>query len=226
MRVLGIHKGRPAAILALAGCLGLSGCDLFSSAPEADVPKPQTLNPESDLFNTLPHRAFTLTEGIIRGGKDTVFTPRDLHIVLVGDTVIGGTSRRHVEWEFSPAPAGALALLGLNPARLFFDTTILPDPGPALRFPDTPRVGWTLDTTVGDLRFVRKYAGVQTIKAAGRYHECWAFSESTYLSDTEVSTGTYWLGASGLVLHRQEWKAYAPSGTLGGTFWRETLAAN
>ncbi|MCD6023557.1 MAG: hypothetical protein K0Q91_473 [Fibrobacteria bacterium] len=221
------YKGAPAAIFALAGSLWLTGCNLFSSdPPDVDIHKSAAVNPESDLFNTASQRTFSVTEGILRAGKDTVFAVRDLQITRVGDTVVGGVSRKHVAVQTSPAPSGALALLGLNPDRLFFDSTVILDPGPALRFPDTPRAGWALDTTVGDLRFVRAFGGSATVKAAGLYHDCWVFSESVYWNGALVSTGNYYFGGWGLVLHRQEWKAYAPAAITGGTFWREIRAAN
>ena len=218
------------AVFRLAGALclslALSGCIFGNDSPDVDIRKPSTLSPENDLFAAGSSRIFSLSEGIIRTGKDTVFAVGNLVIHGVGDTVIGGETRRQVVVETSPAPAAVLSRLGLDPARLFFDTVALPDPGPGLRFPDTPVIGWRLDTTIGELHHVRRLTGVKTIKAAGQYQECWVFADSTYLGATAVTTGSYYMGARGLVLLRQEWPNYAPASLTGGTFWRETRAAN
>ncbi len=227
MNIFGMKKGGLTAVLVVAGCLCLTGCNIFGSgAPEADVDRPVTLHPETDMFSNGNLRSYQISEGIMRVGKDTSFTNRFLEISRLGDTVLGGATIPRVEIGTSPAPAAALALLGLNPTRVFFDSINIPDPGPALRFPDTPHVGWSLDTTVGDLRHVRRLTGARDVKAAGQRHDCWVFQDSTYWGSTAVSTGTYWVGAKGVVLHRQEWAAYAPSGITGGVFWRETRAAN
>ena len=214
-----------ALILALVGCLGISGC-LFDSGTTVDIPKPAALNPEHDLFSVGSPRLFSVNEGIIRAGKDTTFEVRTLTLSSLGDTLIGGLTKNRVAFATSPAPAAALTLLGLNATRISFDTVAIPDPGPGLRFPDSPYVGWSLDTTVGALRYKRALTAVQTVRAAGQNQRCWVFSDSTYWNGAGVSKGTYWMGATGLVKHRLEWKPYAPSTLTGGTFWREVRAEN
>jgi hypothetical protein len=207
MRIIRVNKGGVSAGLKSAGGLFLllfmAACDLPYSPEAVDVPRPVALNPEKDIFSTNHFRIYRISEGI---------------------TLIGGNLLTRVELE--TAPAAALALLGLNPTRLFFDTLAVPDPGPALRFPDTPHVGWSLDTTLGEMRHVRRFTKVENVEAAGKNQQCWVFADSTYLGGVPVSGSTYWMGATGLVRHRQEWKSYAPSGITGGMFWREIKAGN
>ena len=207
--------------------LALTGCNIFDfGPPDADIGRPVTLHPEAYIFANGDERVFQVTEGIIRIGKDTTFAIRSLEFSRLGDTLIGGDVLTRVEAGAAPAPASVLSILGLRSTRLFFDTVNIPDPGPALRFPDTPKIGWSLDTNVGDLRHVRRFAGIHDVKAAGKLHECWVFKDSTYLGSAAVSTETYWMGARGLILHRQEWPSFGPALITGGTLWRETRAAN
>jgi hypothetical protein len=124
----------------------------------------------------------------------------------------------------NPAPAAALARLGIRPGRTYFDSSAIPDPGPNLRFPETPVVGWRLDTTSGDLRFVRRLARVETINMAGKRQQCWAFAESTYWGGNLLGTGTTWMGRTGLVRHRSEWSGFVPSPSTAGTLFREITA--
>ena len=216
-----------ASAIACGLALFLTGCNIFDfGPPDADIGRPATLHPEADIFASGDDRVFQISEGIIRIGRDTTFATRSLEFSRLGDTLIGGVALTRVEAGTAPAPASVLTLLGLRSTRLFFDTVNIPDPGPALRFPDTPKAGWSLDTTVGDLRHVRRMTGIENIKAAGKRHECWVFKDSTYLGTTALSTETYWMGARGLVLHRQEWPSYSPTVITGGTLWRETLVAN
>lgn len=213
---------------ALLTALLLTGCDFLGlgGGTTVDVVKPVTIHPEADLFAANAARSFSVTEGIVRDGRDTTFTEGLLQITALGDTMVGGKTLKRVTLASSPARNAALTQLGLNPARLLYDTAALPDPGPGLRFPDSPYVSWSLDTTVGDLRHVRRLNKVETIKAAGLNQQCWVFTDSVYWNALPVAKETYWMGATGLVKHRREWAGYAPAGMTGGTLWREVKASN
>jgi predicted small secreted protein len=229
MRFLRLRNGRSAtpALAVFSVALLLAGCNLLGGGgTDIDVIKPVTLHPESDLFQDATMRSYSLTEGVVRSGKDTTFTARTLEITALGDTTIDGILKRRLSIAGGTAPAAALSQLGLNPAHWLFDTVALPDPGPGLRFPDSPKVGWSLDTTVGALRHVRRLTQVETVRAATRNIQCWVFSDSVYWGAKPVALETYWLGANGLVKHRREWKDHVPSGTPSGTLWRELRATN
>src|SRR5690606_41049507 len=51
----------------------------------------------------------------------------------------------------TPAPTAFLTRLGLRADRVQVDTLLVPDPGPSYRFPETPVLGWRLDTTAHGL---------------------------------------------------------------------------
>jgi hypothetical protein len=210
--------------LALAASLALGGCIFGDDAPF--VGKPATLSPENDLFSESDVRAYSWTEGIDRGKRDTILNEGSLTVTRTGDSV-GAGGEIFVRLTLS-SPAGAAAeagQLGLDPARLLLDSVHARDPGSSLRFPTAPVVGWRLDTTVGDLRFVRVLTRTQTVRSLGKDVQCWVFAESTYWGNQPIAYGRYWMGKTGLVRHRREWKSYEPGDEVaGGTLWREIKA--
>lgn len=222
--------------IALAGLLlslplaGLSGC-LFDSPPPKAIPRPSILNPEVDAFLKTTARTYTWSESFRRAGKtDTVLAQGSFEVSSLRDTLIGGETRPFFDLpSFSasnPAPAAALSRAGFRASRVHFDTVRVPDPGPSYRFPDTPAVGWRLDTIVGDLRFVRQLKGVETITQYGVRHQTWAFAESTWWQDESsvlLGTGTTWMGRTGLVRHQSLWPGF-PSHVGEGTLVRTVIA--
>ena len=217
-------KLAPWAALGISAVLG--GCIFGDDPVKVDIAKPVVLSPESDFFAASSSRLFSVTEGIVREGKDTTFSARTLELTTIGDTVVGAATLKRVAFTGSPAPASALALLGLNAARLYFDTVNLPDPGPGLRYPDSPYVGWSLDTTVGELRHERVLTKVENVSAAGLVQRCWVFTDKVSWSDQMISTSKIWIGARGVVKQRAEWTSFSPALFMGGTFWRELKALN
>lgn len=222
VRVLGV----------LGAVLLLSACDLFDGrkSPSA-IPRPSTLTPEADMFRDTDLRTYTWLEELRRDGKsDSVLGLGSFRITYARDTLVSGSLRPFFDVSASftvarPAPASFLTRLGVRADRVHVDTTRVPDPGPAYRFPEDPGLGWRLDTIVNDLRFVRLLNRMETISQAGVRHETWAFAESTWWAGTPVllGTGTTWMGRTGLVRHQSLWPGYA-SGTGVGTLVR-TLSA-
>lgn len=212
----------------------LGGCNLFDSGGDSVLAKPATLQPEQDAFTKSASRTYTWDESLRRSGKsDSLLAETILVAARLGDTVIGGVSRTrlNISRRFStgPAPAATLARLGFRPGRTVFDSTVLPDPGPGLPFPDAPALGWRLDTTVGELRFVRVLDRVETVKQSGKGYECWTFAESTYWVGDQpaaalIGAGTTWMGARGLVKHQSAWSGFAPNPENAGTLFREITA--
>lgn len=220
-----VSRGAPrllGAALALAS-LGLGGC-IFDDDPPF-VRKPATLSPEMDLFAEGSLRAFSWTEGLARGDRDTVLGTATLRITRLGDSVVANDTFVRVAFSSTNGAAAEASQLGLDPARLLLDSAHSLDAGPSLRFPSKPVVGWTLDTAVGDLRFVRTLTGTQTVRSLGKDVQCWVFAESTYWGHHPIAYGRYWIGRTGLVRHRREWKSFEPGdGVTGGTLWREIKA--
>jgi hypothetical protein len=215
-----LHAAARTALAALTA-LGLAGCDLF----EADRPfvrKPAVLSPETDMFSANALRHYSWTEGLLRGKKDSTLRVGSLSATRTGDSIAGGDTLVRVSFSSTPGAAAEAVQLGLNPARLILDSVHGLDAGPAIGFPAAPALGWRLDTTLGDLRFVRHLTKTQVLRSLGKDVECWVFAESTYWGGHRVATGTYWMGATGLVRHRREWPEWQPSGgEVAGTLWRE-----
>jgi hypothetical protein len=232
-----------AAFLLAAGTV-LSGCDLFGlNDPDPFIAKPQTLQPEIDAFADDSVRTYIWTESLRRDGDedDSTLTTLYLEARSPGDTIIGDSLRPRLTLlptfgngssnppfsANSPAPSSVLTRLGFHPERVVFDQVGIPEAGPALPFPALPATGWRLDTTVGDIRFVRVLTRVQTIKQSGKRHETWAFAESTYVSGNSgvlLGSGTTWMGRNGLVRHRSTWLAFEPSTATAGFLYREIIA--
>lgn len=213
--------------------LTLAGCLFDDEPPAKAIPRPSTLDPETDAFRDANVRQYSWTENLVRAGKtDTLLSQGSYELRYTRDTVLAGETRPFFDLSASytansPAPASLLARSGFRPARVHFDTLRMPDPGPSYRFPDTPLVGWRLDTVVGDVRFVRRLKGVETIAQYGRRHETWAFAESTWWQgDAPVlmGVGITWMGRTGLVKHESRWPGF-PSSAGQGTL-RRTLVAS
>jgi hypothetical protein len=184
------------------------------------------LSPEADAFLRADTRTYTWVEALRRSGKsDTVFSLTTFEVTRTGDTVLGGSQRPFldVSENFTTiAPTALFTRLGFRSHAIHFDTALVPDPGPAFRFPDTPSATWRLDTTVGDTRFVRLLKGTAVLSQSGQRIETWAFAESTWWnqgSPVLISTGTTWMGSSGLVRHESLWTgAVTLTGETGSMF--------
>ena len=207
----------------------LSGCGLFEDEADPFVPKPSTLHPEADAFSQSQTRNYVWRESLRRGSTDSLLQQTTLQAEHVGDTLIDGSllpSLSITALSYAgPAPAAVVTRLGLRPNQVALDTLAVPDPGPSLRFPVTPALGWRLDTLSGDLRFVRVLDDIETLNLLGKRQECWAFAESTFQSDgTLLGTGTTWMGPTGLVRHRSEWRDFSPTTASAGSLFREITA--
>ncbi len=217
----------PTRLLFVAAALLASGCDLFDGGKGPPViARPSTLTPEADTFRDKDLRRYTWFEELRRDGKpDTTLGLGSFEITWTRDTVVAGELKPFfdVSSSFStanPAPTAFLTRLGLRAERVHVDTLRVPDPGPSYRFPETPVLGWRLDTTVHGLRFVRLLNRVETITQSGMRHQTWAFAESTWWAGTPailLGTGTTWMGRTGLVKHQSLWPGHvatAGAGTL------------
>ena len=215
-------------LLAAAGLL-LAGCDLVGGGSDPLVSKPTTLRPESDAFAQIASRTYLWKDNLRRTGRaDSLLADFSLAGTRGADTVIGGDTLVRIDFESitsdGPLAAGVITRLGFRPGKLRFDSLVVPDPGPDLPFPETPVIGWRLDTTLGDLRFVRELRGVETVRLTGTRYECWTFAESTWRAEDLLGTGTTWMGRTGLVRHRSEWPGLALSTGLTGSLFREITA--
>lgn len=221
------------ALMAVAASV-LAGCNLFgSNSSTPAIPKPATLNPQTDTFGQRDTRVYSWLEELVRPGQADSLIAIATASIRFTDSVIGGVSRPFYDVQASftrtnPAPAGLFARLGFVPAAANYDTVRVPDPGPALRFPATPTAGWRLDTIVEGLRFVRVLTGAATIDVAGLRYETWAFAESTWWNDNApelVSTANLYMGRDGLVKSVSNRMNYSLNGAAPATL-RRTLQAN
>jgi hypothetical protein len=219
------------ALCVAAGML-LGGCDLFGLGEESDryLEKPATLQPERDTFLKKSTRIYTWDESLRRPGKsDSLIQNIQLGATRTSLGYIGDSIRPRVDFyrqlSVGTAPVAALTRLGLHVQRVIFDTLDLPDPGPGLPFPGVPSLGWRLDTTVGEMRFVRVLDRIETIKQGRTQYQCWAFAESTFWAGeanaAPIGTGTTWMGARGLARHQSEWTDFHIPSTTSGTLVRE-----
>jgi hypothetical protein len=220
-------------VTALGACAGLvlGGCDFLGLGSEGDTyyEKPATLQPERDTFLKRSTRIYTWNESLRRPGEDDSL----IQNILLGATrtsfgYVGDSIQPRVDFyrqlSLGVAPVAALTRLGLNAQRMIFDTLDVPEPGPGLRFPVEPALGWRLDTTVGEIRFVRVLTHIETIKQGKTQYQCWAFAESTYWAGettAAIGTGMTWMGARGLARHRSEWTDFHMPSTTSGTLFRQ-----
>jgi hypothetical protein len=223
-------------VTALGACAGLllGGCDLFGLGSEGDtfLEKPVILQPERDTFFKKSTRVYTWDESLRRTGKDdSLIHSFMLAAYRTSYGYVGDSIRPRVDFyrqlSVGTAPVATLTRLGLHPDRMIFDTLDLPDPGPGLPFPVEPALGWRLDTTVGEMRFVRVLDRIETIKQGKIRYECWAFAESTYWAGETtpaIGTGVTWMGARGLVRHRSEWTDFHIPSTTSGTLFRQIVS--
>lgn len=207
----------------------LSGCDLLGGGSDPFVPKPAALHPESDAFAEAATRTYLWKENLRRTGMtDSLLADYSLQATRGADSVTGNDTLAGIGIDpmtyDGPAPTAVITRLGFRPGKVRVDSLMVPDPGPDLRFPEIPVIGWRLDTTIGDLRFVRALGGVETIRLSGKRYECWAFAESTWRAGALLGTGVTWMGRKGLVRHRSEWTGLALSAGPSGTFFREITA--
>jgi hypothetical protein len=218
--------------MAAGMALVLSGCLFDSPSSGKTVPRPSTFNPEEDAFRSATSRQYTWLEELeFADQQDTVLSMGSFELRHTRDTLLAGETRPFFDVSASftvnaPAPGSLLARAGFRASRVHFDSLRMPDPGPSYRFPDTPSAGWRLDTTVGDVRFVRRLKGAETISQYGVRHETWAFAESTWWQgDAPVllGTGTSWMGRTGLVKHLSRWPGYV-SAFGAGTLRRSLMA--
>jgi hypothetical protein len=152
-----------------------------------------------------------------------------VHVARTGDTLVGTETLPRLSFQFATGPAhvAAVTRLGFDLDRIHVDPAQLADPGPALRFPANPEIGWRQDTLIGDFRFVRELRGIENLRQTGKRHEAWAFAESTWWNDELVGTGETWMGRHGLVRHRAEMQGFVPSASSNptpGTLRREIRA--
>lgn len=212
----------------------LAGCNLFGDGDSAAaIARPEALDPEHDTFAQRASRTYSWVEELVRSGKSDSLLSFTTGTVTRRDTVIDGVSRRSYDVSTfytaaQPAPAGFFTRLGFMPSTAQFDSTLVPDPGPDLRYPAVPSAGWRLDTLVGGLRFVRAYTGTALVDAGFQRYDTWAFAESTWWADSPpvlVSSGTTWMGRYGLVKHVSQRHNFFVNEFVSGTL-RRTLTPN
>jgi hypothetical protein len=216
-------------LTALLTGLLLAGCDLLGGGSESVVSRPATLHPESDAFAKVASRTYLWKESLRRTDKaDSLIADFSLQAARGTDTIVGGDTLTGIDiypmTYDGPAPTAVIARLGFRPGKVRVDSLVVPDPGSDLRFPETPVVGWRLDTTLGGLRFVRALRGVETVSLPGARYECWTFAESTWRAGDLLGVGTTWMGREGLVRHRSEWTGLALSSGPSGSLYREITA--
>jgi hypothetical protein len=209
--------------MAAALALSLAGCNLFGTSSSKPTPRPSILNPETDAFSSSSVREYEFTESLRRSG-DSVLAYAVVRVQRVGDTVIDGSPRPrlHVAGASaaSPAPAAVFSRLGFRPSRLVFDGDAVPDPGADLPFPTAPAIGWRLDTSAGEMRFVRQLTRVETLRLLGKDQEHWVFAETTWSDTRLLGHGTTWMGPRGLGRHVSEWPLFSQAQAAPGTLVR------
>ncbi|HEX2613489.1 MAG TPA: hypothetical protein VHO02_07835 [Fibrobacteria bacterium] len=206
-------RNRIPLVLIAGAVLLLGGCNLLGGGGGGSsrfISAPATLHPESDAFASQATRTYLWQETLHRkGSSDSLLADLSLDATRGADTVIGGDTLGRMTFApkgyEGPVGASAVARLGFRPGKLLLDSNVVPDPGPDLPFPATPAVGWRLDTTFGESRFVRELSGLDTLKISNTRHECWAFAETTWYAGVLRGIGTTWMGPEGLVLHRSRW---------------------
>ena len=207
-------------LIAALSCAVLWGCDfLFWSNSTPFISKPAQLNPDSDAFASSSLRSYIYSEGWKAGSKDTTVLPRTFRAQKTGTSVHFSATDGYA------LPASVVTHLGFNPSTLSYDTTNIPEPGPALGFPTIPQFGWRVELTNGDLHFVRAYIGLDTLNQSGSNVECWAFAETTYWNGAAVAMGKYSMGRNGLVdLYEQRPGFNSGNDTTTVLLWREVKA--
>jgi len=215
----------PARLLLTAAALLVAGCDLFDGGKGPPVvARPTTLTPEADVFRDADLRRYTWFEELRRDGKpDSLLGLGSFEITWTRDTVMEGEPKPFFDVSSSftaatPAPTAFLTRLGLRADRVQVDPLLVPDPGPSYRFPETPVLGWRLDTTAHGLRFVRQLNRTETITQSGMRHQTWAFAESTWWAETPavlLGSGTTWMGRTGLVRHQSLWPGFVTTAGMG-----------